>query len=103
MTTTREKETTGEKLSRQLIQSTRTANRQELEVLYREYVCSDITEDAIKMMRDGELKRYTSLGMFLQYKPKYTHNRRIITAVCNAVGVSQTALYVWIKEMKERR
>jgi|GEM_PF-4794335 len=76
------------------------ANREELEELYRQYVCPDICSTGLSLMRESELKRYVAISIYHVNRSEYSHNRRLIDLITRSIGVSETSVYDWLARQR---
>lgn len=76
----------------------RCADVEELHVLYRIYVCATITDEALLLMREREIRRYVALGAHRAARDFYTGARHavLVRIIARACGVAEVSVYQWV-------
>lgn len=74
------------------------ATREQLANMYRIYVCAGITDDAIMLMREMDLRRYVALGAHSAAKDFYPGDRHavLMRIIAKACGVAVVSIYQWV-------
>ena len=77
------------------------ANIEELHKLYRVYVCSTVTDDALLLMRERELRRYVALGIHKAARDFYQGARHavLVRIISRACGVAEVSVYQWVANL----
>lgn len=81
----------------------RQATRDELNSLFKQFVCETTCIRVVKLMDEAELKRLLALHLFDLNVVQYNRNRGLIMCQLRLVlGVSKTTMYRWFpaKEYK---
>ena len=76
----------------------RSADVEELHGLYRTYVCATITDEALLLIREREIRRYVALGAHKAARDFYDGARHavLVRILARACGVAEVSIYQWV-------
>lgn len=84
-----------------IIGENRKATREELELLFRNYACYEISDHVLSWIRTPELVRIVSLAIYNKnVNLNYRDHGFILNLIVKSMPVGRTTLYKYISEIK---